>query len=182
MDIGGFHVPSIVSAGGTFASIYGAFSRFDRIQSRANRKFVSAWLKGLKAPQAEWSTFFLEIFEKFFGAEHLSVKCFKRSVLLSAFLIFMTTAVTALITEGPFPTDPRDMYTLIFAGCLTDYLSLWKTRWLLTRFDLIRKRITVLGLIAVDLIGTTPLFGRSYPGYRMLQRRSPVRPPLKGAP
>jgi hypothetical protein len=159
VDIGGVHIPSILSAGGTFASIYTAFSRFDENQTEASRSFVSAWLKGLKAPQANWSMFFLDIFEKFFGAKQLSLKCARRSLLLSAFLMIGLYTLIVVSSDAHFETYMiEDVLPLIFAACVTDYLSLWKTRALLTRFDIVRKRITVIGLLAVDFVGTTIIY------------------------
>lgn len=160
MDISGFHVPSILSASGTFASVYGAFSRFDGIQSEANRSFVSSWLKGFKAPQAEWSAFFLEIFRNFFGEKHLSLKCFWRSALLSVFIAAAITAPKLLpVSSGDFTGDVVEtLLSWLVASCITDYLSLWKTRALLTRFDAVRKRTTVAGLIAIDFVGTTIIY------------------------
>jgi hypothetical protein len=83
MDIAGIHVPALVAMGGAFSSVYSAFSRFDRIQSPANRKFVSIWVKGIKIDPSGWDHFYNETFTKFFGERHLSFKRFSRTVLLT---------------------------------------------------------------------------------------------------
>jgi len=160
MDIGGFHIPSIVSASGTFASVYTAFSRFDRIQSRTNRRFVSSWLKGLTAPQHEWDKFFVEIFERFFGPEHWSLRCLKRSIILSLCLMVGGFALSIMAFGYHYSSvQMAEVVTFtIFAVCVTDYLSLWKTRIILTQFDVLRKRITVAGLLLLDYVGTTLLY------------------------
>ena len=51
------------SAAATFGAVYATFARFDRVQSRNNRRFVSRWLKGLTLPRDEaMDDFFLELF------------------------------------------------------------------------------------------------------------------------
>jgi hypothetical protein len=68
-------------------------------------------------------------------------------------------ALILVTFDAPFETYMiENVLPLIFAACITDYLSLWKTRALLTRFDIVRKRITVIGLIAVDYVGTTIIY------------------------
>ena len=87
VDIGGLHIPTLGSAAATFGAVYATFARFDRVQSRNNRRFVSRWLKGLTLPRDEtWNDFFLELFTYLFGPRHLSLRCAVTSVLLSIFL------------------------------------------------------------------------------------------------
>ena len=136
MDIAGHHIPGLVSAAGTFASVYGVFARFDRIQSRNNRRFVGRWLAGLSAPQIGWDSFFVELFQRIFGTNHWSVKCLLRSALMSLFIInipvlYFVVNITPVV--GNYWLDPVVIYantTLICLACIVNYLSLWKTRLL----------------------------------------------------
>ena len=47
---------------------------------------------------------------------------------------------------------------LLIGNYLTDYLSLWKTRFLLTRTDHIMKSISGFGLVILDFLITTALY------------------------
>ena len=148
VDIGGLHIPTLGSAAATFGAVYATFARFDRVQSRNNRRFVSRWLKGLTLPRDEtWNDFFLELFTYLFGPRHLSLRCAVTSVLLSIFLVTLILAVTGFLSQETVvvkyglwmpliitPEDKRRIAVyLVVVGCVCDYLSLWKTRFLLTR-------------------------------------------------
>ena len=148
VDIGGLHIPTLGSAAATFGAVYATFARFDRVQSRNNRRFVSRWLKGLTLPRDEtWNDFFLELFTYLFGPRHLLLRCAVTSVLLSIFLVTLILAVTGFLSQETVvvkyglwmpliitPEDKRRIAVyLVVVGCVCDYLSLWKTRFLLTR-------------------------------------------------
>jgi hypothetical protein len=83
VDILGYHIPGLVSVGGTFTSVLAAFAKFDADQSDQNRTFVREWLLGLKVDDRHWAEFFRGLFAKAFGDRRLSVKCVRRSALLS---------------------------------------------------------------------------------------------------
>lgn len=151
------HVPGIVTAAGVFASVYGVFARFDRIQTRNNRQFVGRWLTGLSAPQVGWDSFFVELFDGIFGTRHWSVKCVFRSVVLSLFIMAMLTFYLNMLSHSLWLLSPITL-VLVATACITDYFSLWKTRYLLTRFNTISTRISALGLIFVDFIATSILY------------------------
>ena len=142
MDMAGYHLPSLVGVGAAFAAVYGAFAKFDNDQSEKNRKFVRDWLTGLKVDDRSWNQFFHELFSKFFGIRHLSLKCLRRSFLLSAFL--MIGIFTFLYLKVPDFFNVQGLFNrmvvfsplLIIAG-IADYFSLWKTQILLTNANLL---------------------------------------------
>lgn len=138
MDIFGLHLSSFAAAAAAFVAVLGAFARFDKDQSDDNRKFVRDWLRGLNVDDRQWTTFFTNLFEKFFGAKHLSMKCVRRSFGLSIVLIILL--LWAMKREFDFfgyefnTTTHGVMKFVIFVvgtflacGCITDYFSLWKT-------------------------------------------------------
>lgn len=167
MDIAGAHLPTALSlgasAGASFAAVYGIFAKFDGIQSRANRHFVSRWLLHLSIPDRDWGTFFVELLAKFFGAQHWSLKCIGRSVLLSSVLY--------LIVNGRWLVESEHWVGIMgyrhilesiapsFVGMLViNYLALWKTRlflkYLLGTGDL----LTSLLIVAGDFLLSSALY------------------------
>jgi hypothetical protein len=91
MNLLGMTVPAAITGAGTFASIYTAFSRFEQIQSAANRRFVAEWLKGMGsvANDRRWDGFYDDFFARIFGYRHFSTKCLLRSVTLSILILLM---------------------------------------------------------------------------------------------
>src|ERR1700730_1513199 len=171
MDIGGVHLPTFIGATGgagiAFTAVYGTFSRFEKIQSRKNRLFVSRWLLGLQVPKEGSEEFFVELFNRLFGPKHWSVRCAIASFVLSASLI----AVAALgVYLGFWEEAGRsgisfqpgsNVLLLAFwvaGACLVDYFSLWKTRLILTRLSALRSTVASLYFIIADFVITSALF------------------------
>src|SRR5580692_6277726 len=159
MDLLGYHLPSLVGVGTTFAAVYGAFAKFDKDQSDENRKFVRGWLLGLDVNEQNWRHFFVELFAKFFGSRHLSLKCIRRSSMLSIPIICLIWIID-MIRSPTFFYDIIDPDIRYFAlaspilGSITDYLSLWKTRILLTKVDLPTNAFLAMAVVAGDAITT----------------------------
>ena len=141
MDILGYHISGLIGVGATFGSVYGAFAKFDADQSDENRKFVREWLLGLKVDDRQWAQFFKELFTKFFGERHLSVKCVGRSFLLSV-VLFMAIWMYWYIKYGGmlFAQMESGVYLISVLGIMVlgimiavcicacaDYLSLGRT-------------------------------------------------------
>ena len=144
----------------TFAAVYGAFAKFDDIQSEANRSFVRDWLLGMKVDDQRWANFFTELFTKFFGAKHWSAKCVRRSFALSFTLI---VAVCLLwfardVKTGDYIGDLLFVVPAVLFGCLTDYFSLWKTRFILTRTNWFTDMRIATVVVLFDVLATTILF------------------------
>jgi len=169
MDI--YHWPILAAAAGAFASVYGAFAKFDADQSDENRKFTSDWLLGLKADDRQWSNSFKEIFTSIFGERHFSLKCFFRSVALTAALLACFW-VYFFITNYPFPDFPVShdnpvemirfllptIMNTLFIAIVADYLSLWKTRIVLTRLNLFNNGIIAILIVILDALATLVIY------------------------
>jgi hypothetical protein len=153
MDIVGYHVPSLIGAGATFTSIYAAFAKFDADQSDKNRDFVREWLLGLEVDDRRWAQFFKELFEKVFGSRHVSIKCVRRSSIVSAGLIGLIL-IYAYLKYSHSP-DPRAIVYWIIVAAIVDYLTLWKTRMLLTRTRLLRNGLVAMAIVIGDALATS---------------------------
>jgi len=159
MDILGYHIPSLVGVGATFASVYTAFAKFDADQSDKNRTFVRNWLLGFKADDRQWVQFFKELFAKVFGDRHLSAKCIGRSTIFSATLIgaIWTYRYFYLYSIGEY-----DLLVLVpgaplfwaVSAIVADYLSLWKTRVLLTGTSLLGSGLAAIAVVVGDAFAT----------------------------
>jgi hypothetical protein len=178
MDIWGFHLSTVLGATGgagiAFAAVYGTFLRFEKIQSRKNRLYVSRWLLGLQVPKGGSEEFFIELFNKLLGPKHWSFRCAITSFMLSAFLIVITFFGSYLGFWSSWPEGaPNPIVNLLFeesgkgegltswvvSACLLDYLSLWKTRLFLTRLSAFKSTFASISLVSVDFIITSVLFG-----------------------
>jgi len=155
VDILGFHIPSLIGVGATFTSVYAAFARLDADQSEENRKFVREWLLGMKLDDRYWAEFFKDVFARVFGDRHFSVKCIRRSALFSISLC----AVIFLIGYRWLGDGNPAVYLLLtviwtVSAIIADYLSLWKTRILLTRSSLLSNGLTAMVVVVVDAFAT----------------------------
>src|ERR1043166_10211976 len=175
MDIGGIHIPTLIGTGAgasaAFTAVYGTFSHFEKIQSRQNRLFVSQWLLGLQVPKEGSEKFFVELFNKLFGFRHWSVRCGVTSFILSSFLITFTFFGSYFgFWSSSEWGDVHPIYGFqnvrgaegliywIIGACLIDYLSLGKTRFMLTRLSALQSLIASIGLVVADFIITSVLF------------------------
>jgi hypothetical protein len=163
MDVFGYHIPGLMGVGATFGSVYGAFAKFDADQSDDNRKFVREWLLGLKADDRQWAQFFKELFTKVFGERHLSVKCAGRSASLSVMLLAAIWLYWFIEYRWMFSSEGSDLiieralfWTML--AVVADYLSLWKTRILLTRSSLLGNGLTAMTIVVGDALATFIIF------------------------
>jgi hypothetical protein len=168
LDILGHHLPSLAVAGAAavaaFKAVLAAFTRFDKDQSDDNRKFVRDWLQGLAVDDRHWTKFFTNLFENFFGSKHLSMKCVRRSFGLSVILIITIIAIWSIqehLAVGAFILSANVLFLsglINPSGCIADYLSLWKTRFLLTKSNMIRGWSTAAIVVVGDFIATTLIY------------------------
>jgi hypothetical protein len=174
VDILGYHIPSMVGVAAAFTSVYAAFAKFDADQSDKNREFVRDWLLGLKVDDRRWAQFFKELFTKVFGERHLSAKCFRRSAALSAALLAVLWTY-AYFRYGREVSPELQRYEIyqdasadrLFAiqalgwtafAVFADYLSLWKTRALLTRTNLLSSGLAGIAVVIGDALATMIIF------------------------
>jgi hypothetical protein len=155
MDIGGIHVPTVVTSSAAFGAVWSAFARFDRMQSRTNRRFIGRWLLALQEPERHWNAFFAELFTKFFGKEHFSWKCFLRSITLTLVIVGSLFGFNFALIGIP----PLVVVIMVLCGtCVNDYISLGKTRFLLTRMTRTDKLFIMAAVVIADLVTTTILY------------------------
>jgi hypothetical protein len=156
VDIG-HQILSLVSVSGTFGSVLAAFAKFDADQSDKNRKFVREWLLGIKVDDRHWAEFFKDLFTRAFGDRHLSAKCIRRSAL------FTMSLCLAILAFGYFRYYRSEIGLAIYLfgsvlwtmlAIVADYLSLWKTRILLTRSNLLTGGFTAAAVVVGDAIAT----------------------------
>jgi hypothetical protein len=169
MDLSSFKIPETLTAAGTFAMIYGAFAKFESIQSDENRRFVAAWLLGIAVEKDSptWDRFFREFFFRFFGYSHFSLRCVRRSVGLS--IVILAAVLTHWWIRHPlafqWTSDSLQhrgaswwgLFGVVILACITDYFSLWKTRLLLKHFGTVTRYVSAFGLILVDAVATAIL-------------------------
>jgi len=151
-------ITGLTAIAGAFAAVHRTFVIVDSEQSEENRKFVRDWLLGLTVDDKKWVEFFDGLFAKFFGQSHFSFKCITRSFLLSVVLI----AATFLLWYASFKTAPGfDLTTFIVAfivGCIADYLSLGKTRAILTNMRGFARNWNMVTIVVVDAIATALIY------------------------
>jgi hypothetical protein len=153
VDLLGFHIPSLVGVAATFTSIYAAFARIDADQSDQNRKFVREWLLGIKIDHRYWAVFFKDLFARVFGDRHFSAKCIRRSALFSISLCAAILAYGYYFKVGK-GVSLRGFAVWTMQTIVADYLSLWKTRILLTRSSLISNGLTAVIVVVGDAFAT----------------------------
>jgi hypothetical protein len=161
VDIFGFHLPSLAGAAAAFAAVYAAFAKFDGDQSDDNRKFVRDWLTGIKVDQQRWNKVVEELFTKFFGDKHWSWKCLRRSLALSVVLIVAVFLLWLVESGFPFAWSRYATATfvmLVASGTIADFLSLWKTRYILTRVGAFSNGFAIFATVVGDFIATTIIF------------------------
>jgi hypothetical protein len=166
MSILGHAAAALTGSAGAFGAVLKAFDSFDKNQSEMNRQFVRAWLLGFSADYQKWTSFFGELFQTLFGKKHLSLKCVGRSFMLSSALILTIYLIWLLKQPSLHPLrDALDReilleagFIFIIAGCISDYLSLWKTRILLTKSKLLHTGVSTAGLVFADFIATCLLY------------------------
>lgn len=167
MDIGGFHLPTMMGAiaagGAAFTAVYGIFSRFDDIQSQENRTYVSRWLFGLQVPKKGSEHFFVDLFNKLFGPKHWSFRCALTSIILTIFFLIFAFFVNPSGTTSSHETHYNPLASVSWrhwamGACVVDYLSLWKTRLILTKISTLHNVLASAFFVLFDAIITTVLF------------------------
>jgi hypothetical protein len=171
MNLLGYHIPSLAIVAVTWVSFYKAFATIDKDQSDDQRRFFKDWLLGIHGDDRRWAYFFTELFTTLFGKKHFSLRCARRSFMLSAILIFLVYVILGIRHPQPIRTGnwlANFMVFIIFfaasliPGSIADYFSLWKTRLLLTKTRLFRSAALSLVVLMVDFMATTIFFSVSY--------------------
>src|ERR1039458_8161067 len=145
--------PGQLAAGGVLAGIVWKF--FERVESVLNdntKLEIAAWLLGVKVGKKveAWPDTFANIFDRVFGARHLSWRCFWRSCTASVASVCIVLCL--MCTKMPLADDAAILKLVLFSGlqsvapllvvnCVPDYLSLLETRFML---NLMRSHATTI--------------------------------------
>jgi hypothetical protein len=162
----------------------GFFSWAESLLKNSTKSDIAVWLLGVKVGQKvePWPGTFAKVFDRVFGAKHLSLRCFLRST-------YATVASCALCSIWLIPRFHDSIrlretpLEVLGSACLLsgfDYASLIETRFLLGLMRRLRSPILIVGLLLIDgvLTGTTGLIpssllnaGVSWSLYRKLPDR-----------
>jgi hypothetical protein len=148
-------VPALVAG-----SVLGLFELGERFASQRAKDALSKWLLTFDVQKTKaLPDGTQQLFERIFGARHLSLKCFGRSVAFSLGAIGFLTVLNLLIL--PHSLDLMFKYTgnkygLWFAAVLwipwsiiIDYISLFKTRVILHILARVSAMISI-GIAVID--------------------------------
>lgn len=126
-------------SGGLFFGAQKLFEEIEKKLSDDTRLEIAIWLLDLNPSTAieSWRSTSLKIFNLIFGAKHLSWKCFWRSFIATAVVTLIVMLVRSALSPLPrnLSDEAKAFILLFFSGVLgsvlPDYVSLWKTRYLL---------------------------------------------------
>jgi hypothetical protein len=159
--------PELVNAGLCFGFVFGFFKTVgDLLADKTNWK-IARWIRlksfetGVVADEAaNWPKTFAEVFDRVFGTEHWSLKCFWRSCLASYCAVIISFTVWAV--RFPFYGSWKNaVFLTLICGSIGnvpfDYVSLLETRWLLGVMSKTKSGAVLLGLVLTDAIVTLVL-------------------------
>lgn len=138
----------IIGLGGTGAvaslAVLGLFWKADEAFSKEAIEEISARLirTEFHAPKIEALTVFSTVFNRVFGDDHFTIRCFLFSILFSFLLVSITIAAQHATIDGfdilLFDHNPIDVaFSMLFylsINGIIDYISLLKTRIILRNF------------------------------------------------
>ena len=166
--------PALVYVASWLSVTGGVWALFDRAESVATedaKQAIARWLRNLDpaGPLAQWPTTFAAVFDRVFGARHLSWRCFGRSCVASVASVAIVTGIWVVVRRAEavrfITTDLADSLLLGLAvilltlviNTLPDYLSLLKTRYVI-RWMTTRPSLGRIGVgLALDGLLTTTL-------------------------
>ena len=151
-----------------FGIVWGFFKGVESVLTDDTKLEIAVWLVGVKVGQKlePWPDTFAKVFDRVFGAKHLTWKCFWRSCVASYAGVLLVLLVAhflgihdrsghselvGLVESKRMLED--DIVALLFINVIPDYLSLLEGRLLLHRMLLGSGR-RVAGLVIVDLLVT----------------------------
>jgi hypothetical protein len=142
------------------ALFYGVQKFFEVVGDKLNddtKLEIAVWLLGVKVGQKvePWPETFAKVFDRVFGTNHLSWKCFWRTSLA----VYIAFGLWLLFTERDgfnMAQLPWMAVVVLITSLLPSYISLLETRYLLN----LLKHVTAfsrIALIALDLYITTSI-------------------------
>jgi hypothetical protein len=150
--VGTSSVPVVVAG-----TVLGVFELGEKLASQRAKDALSNWLLTFDVRQAgALPDETRELFERIFGRRHFSLKCFIRSAVFSLSAMVFFAMILFLIYPGELLKKKEEVfYWLNFAiwlpwSILIDYVSLFKTRFILGLLTRIRRGN---GMLAVAIVG-----------------------------
>jgi len=116
--------PGQLAAGAALAGIvWKFFERVEAVLNEDTKLEIAVWLLGVRIDQKveQWPDTFARVFDRVFGAKHLSWKCFGRSCV--ATLISSSICTTILLEQIRF--DRRAMTDRLKSVVVNYNLSFW---------------------------------------------------------
>lgn len=140
-----------------FGIVWGFFKGVESVLADDTKFEIAVWLVGVEAGKTvePWPETFAKVFDRVFGTKHLSWKCFGRSALASLCIVAVLLvwihltdkSVIAVATSN----DWRLLVPFALAFCvLPDYVSLLKTRLLLSYIQRHRRPLATWLLLLLD--------------------------------
>jgi hypothetical protein len=138
MELGNVAINAAVG-GGLFYGVQKFFKEVEEKLSEHSKSEIAHWLLSLKTADKvhNWPAMFSTMFDRVFGKEHLSVRCFIRSCCASVALFALSLSVflatrSLLSWRERFAVGIYLVFFGIFSNLLPDYISLLETRVVLS--------------------------------------------------
>lgn len=165
MTPGGFSLFTYAGAWLTvMAGIWFLFEKAEEAVSPDVRGAVARWLRNLDPAGSvqTWPTTFGKVFDRIFGARHLSLLCFWRSCIASFVAVIIVSVLYAALTSGVLFESSIHLSRIFWVqfavlNLIPDYLSLLETRYLLRWMGNRSTRKSVAGLLALDSFVTAAI-------------------------
>jgi hypothetical protein len=143
--------PGQLAAGGVLAGIvWKFFERVEAVLAEQTKFEIAVWLVGVQIQKnvAPWANTFATVFDRVFGLKHLSLRCFWRSCLASTASVLLVAALISLLVG-------HWMFVLVGllflpVAVVPDYISLLKTRRLISAFARTQSLGTHAGILLLD--------------------------------
>jgi hypothetical protein len=142
----------------------GVFKGVESVLADDTKLEIAVWLLGVKVGQRmePWPDTFAKVFDRVFGKEHLSWKCFLRSSVASCATIGITLLATFAIhnlnwyvAKNILKEAPGWLLVvLLVTNLVPDYISLLKTRLLLRVAQRSRSRSYLMTILVAEFLVT----------------------------
>ena len=151
--------------GGLFLGVQKLLEEFEKKLNADTKLEIAVWLLDLRptATIQTWRSTLPKIFNLVFGEKHLSWKCFWRSCLVTAFVTLIVMLARTFISPTPTNVVAEAMsFVLLFSSgvlgsILPDYVSLWKTRYLVSLTRDVENFVPGLLFLAIDVVASFAL-------------------------
>jgi hypothetical protein len=158
--------PGQIAAGGVLAGIvWKFFEKVEAVLTENTKLEIAVWLIGLdfRKRAANWPSTFAKIFDRVFGENHFSWKCFLRSCLASYASFIITVVLSGrqlrplarnLFIRGGPQFFPFFLVNSMLGNLLPDYVSLYKSRYIVGVMSKTKNLLAQMGLFVGDIVLT----------------------------